>query len=252
MSELKDSVEVSVSPVEEAIAAAMRQISSYQGDMIKVGISPQQFEAVGVAVQNRIKQEFEQREKEDPLKRIGQAIQEAAETPEEQKLAAEGVQRLEDFRKGWTKALAGAKQISEGANKPFVIREVVTRLRGGNLAPTFVDARQYATTDLVENYPSVQVLWGQQNQISPAFEERVLKAMGVLKPDQTLDSLRQLPPRKGGYRGPVFVENYGRPFAEHLPTNISGVDARVDFAQPGILLSMNLPTLARVVGLSES
>ena len=144
--------------------------------------------------------------------------------------------------------------------KQFNIEEAVRKARQTSSAPTFVDERRYGPGNQIEHFPSVRVLEllvtgeGKGTTIEPsdAFRERVLKGLGALEQDQNLNSLTLLPGEKEGYRGPVYRGPVGYECAERVPTNISGVDLRVDYKRPSIFAYMDTPTLQKVVNFPHA
>lgn len=75
---------------------------------------------------------------------------------------------------------------------------------------------------------------------------------GALEQDQSLSTLKLLPrERKGSMRG--FIYDYsGRVIAEQVPTNIEGVDVRVDLHRMEMRVAMDLPTLQKVVNFPSA
>ncbi|HUS60304.1 MAG TPA: hypothetical protein VMX76_02905 [Nevskiaceae bacterium] len=247
-----------MSPLQAVMSRARFEIMSHKQDFKAVGVSKEQIEKAAAKAGERVKQEFEQKEKEDPLRRIEQVLEETAETQEEKALAQAGMERLEAFRSGWADMIRRARQEAEYAGKPFDIREVVGKARWRNdPTPTFVDARVPGPGNWIEDYPGVTFLnilvtGDEQERIKPsdAFRERVLKRLGALKPDQKLSDLKLLPPDKEGFRGAVY--RHISEYAERIPCQIQGVDLRVDFRWPGIHASMDLPTLEKIVDFPRS
>lgn len=249
-----------MTPLQAAMTKARYEVMSHEQDLTAAGVSKQQVEDASSKAGERAKLEFEQKEKEDPLRQIERALEMAAETPEEKLLAQAGVKRLEEFRSGWGEMLKREELRAKNAGTSIRIEEVVGKARWNNTTPTFVDARTYGPGHGIDDFPSVRVLdrlvtgegKGERIDPSPAFRERVLKGMGVLEPDQTLDALKLLPAGEKGYRGPAYRNSYGTEYAERVPTNMKGVDVRADFNWPSINASMDLPTLQKVVNFPKA
>lgn len=250
-----------MTPLQASMTKARYEIMSHEQDLTAAGVPKQQVEVASSKAGERVKLEFEQKEKEDPLRQIERALEMAVETPEEKLLAQAGVKRLEEFRSGWGE-MPKTREELRAKNQEMSVRieEVVGKARWNDMTPTSVDARTYGPRHGIEDFPSVRVLdvlvtdggKGEKIEPSKAFRERVLKGMGVLEADQTLEALKLLPPVKEGYRGPVYRNSYGIEYAERVPTNMTGVDMRIDFNWPSITASMDLSTLQKVVNFPEA
>ena len=95
--------ERTMSPLQAAMSRARFEIMSHEQDFKAVGVSKEQVEKAATKAGERVKQEFEQKEKEDPLRRIARVLEKAAETPSEKLLAMTTIKNLENTRSGWAK-----------------------------------------------------------------------------------------------------------------------------------------------------
>jgi len=257
--------EETMTSLQAVMTRARHEVISHKQDLTAAGVSEQQVENASSIAGERAKLEFEQKEKEDPLRRIERALEIAAETPEEKRFARAGVERLERFRSNWREIIGQEELRAKNAGTSIGIEEVVRKMSLNYEVPRLVDVdfrartrkRRYAGGAY---FASVKVLGylvispgeGEEIYPTPAFTERVLRGMGVLKPDQTLNALKLLSQGKEGYKGPVYRGGYGSDYAERVPTNTTGVDVRVDFRRPSIHASMDLPTLAKVVNFPKA
>lgn len=249
-----------MTPVQAVMTRARFEIMSHQQDMAAAGISESQVETASVKAGERAKLEFEQKEKEDPLRQIARVLEESAETSDEKLLAQQGVESLERFRSGWKALLQREELKTKHEEATFDVRRTVGEARAHNMTPSFVDTRAYGPGHGLEDFPSVRILdflfTGEDNKtrIEPTntFKERILRELGVLEGDQTLEFLTALPSGKEGYRGPVYRYNHGSNYAERLPTNVAGLDLRVNFGDSLILVSMDTPTLQKVVNFPSA
>lgn len=215
------------------------------------------------------------------LRQIEQALKKAAKTSEEKLFAKQGTEALKKFRDGWKLRLEQEKILAKREGKAVSVEDVVRQ----SAQLMLVDTRMAGSGQGVEYRPSVRILshletvvGGVRKTTEPSteFTIRVLQNMGVLKPHETLDYLRSLPPvkeRRPGdppepkgsrYKviepgsitpgGPVYMdptpELYGG-YADHVPSNIAGIDVGVFLSRPQrVWVSMDLPTLQKVVGFS--
>ena len=130
------------------------------------------------------------------------------------------------------------------------------KLLSPGVRPSGVDYRYSYKTEHKEFYPCVGLIEHSRTregkaETFDAYKERVLKELGALKPDQTLDDLRLLPPPKESHGGPTY--HRGLEKAERLPTKIPNLDASVNFAfQKTIAFWVDLPTLEKIVDFPKS
>src|SRR3989338_3237703 len=87
-----------MTPLEEVMTKARYEVMSHKQNFIAAGVSEQQVEDASQKAGEWAKLEFEQKENEDPLRRIAKVLEIAADTPEEKLLAQAGVRQLEEFR----------------------------------------------------------------------------------------------------------------------------------------------------------
>lgn len=239
--------EKTMSPLQRVMSRARFEIMSHEQDFKAVGVSKEQIEKAAAKAGERVKQEFEQKEKEDPLRRIAQVLKEAAETPEEKLLASAAIENLENTRSDWARKIGVEKERAEYAGQSFDIREMMQYQKS-------VDIR-YTPTQR-EYYPCVGViryLSTREGKIESldAYKERVLKGLGALKPNQSLDDLRLLPPPRKFHKGPMYRRGLVR--AERIPTEISGVRVSVDLAAPRVIfIWADIPTLEKIVNFPRS
>lgn len=241
-----------MTPLQIAMSQARSEIESHLPDFVAAELSKEQVEAVADEAVKRAKLEFEKQEGEDPLLRIGQALENAAETPEETKFAQAGSEALTAFRLAW-KELARRTKLraeNENAGRLFDLREMVGKARWSNVnLALVVDARTYGPGYAeIEDFPMVLIVprvfrEGESPQkSSPVFMERVLQELGA----QNMDDLKLLPPsREPGDRGARY--NYSDRKAERVPTNIPGVDLLVDFGSAEIYAALDLKALEKAI-----
>jgi hypothetical protein len=226
-------------------AAATRarfEIMSHAPDLEAVGVTPDQIKEAAELAGERAREEFEQKEKEDPYRRIAKIIEEAAETPEEQKLAEVMVQYLERNRTALIRAIQKERAMDKTGE------ELGTALEAVYTAERNFILKQHQ--NIVEITPSRERA---PMDIPRAFVERVLRRIGALGKARPLDSLESLPePQYNPPRpGPCYDSTLDA--ARNLPTIIDGVELDIYFKRGYRLwVKMNMEKVRQVINFPES
>lgn len=240
-------------PLERDLARIGESFDSFKDDLIASGVSEEMIQATREHALARKQAEYKERQGQDPFVLIGNALTEAAQSDEEQALAHFHINGFERDRVDWQKKFHEAKID-------------YTRSGQGNL-----DTRGFLRSDSMRResaYGKVGAdimrpasrkplgLPGDEAELiipSEEFQIKILRKLGVLGADETLDALRALPERPSQYDGPytTLVPTLGEKkfTAMELPTNINGVRVAVhsEPKYPNISASLNNSAFGRVL-----
>lgn len=221
-------------PLDRALEKYRLGLGTYRADLIAAGVSEEQ---IATAVSNgdrRIRAEFEERAKQDPFSVVQNALVAAAQTPDEKLIAQAYGNEV-----NWSR-----QRIERYKQEPRLLRssDEMSEWRYEKGA-----------------YPRVQVLGsvraedGKTINVPPEFEERFLRNLGVLDDGQSLQDLwnmqllRYDPNDERNFsrqpNGPVQEEDTrrrGDVWIARLPTNIDGVEARVNRSKYGQVVEISI------------
>lgn len=238
--------EESMEPSWAAMTRARWDIMSHAQDLKAAGVAEEQVKNAAELAAKRAKQEFEQKEKEDPYRRIAKVMEDAAETPEEKELAVAMISRLEEHR----------AQTIHGAQKADALE-----ITGEDLGRALEKADQlgvFMTQDaFTDKYQSrvniVPTRIGDKYvEFEKVFVERVLRALGALGPNKSLDSLASLPEDPSKNPGKAYYDKFFRN-AMNLSTSIEGIGLDVELKKPyQILVKANMDRVRQIIHFPES
>lgn len=231
-----------LTPVQAVMTKARSEVLSHEQDLIAAGVTKQQVKDASDKAGERVRLEFEQKEKEDPLRRIEEALENAAETPEERQQAQEEAGFLEEFRSRWASWAKREGLRAKYAGKTFDFKEKVIEGERSNRCPGYVFRRG---NDQLYTYTSSFL-----QHSSVAFKERVLKGLGALEANEHLDDLKLMPKDTDTEYSSVLRTTKRE--SVRVPTKITGVDVRVHPESQTISASIDLPTLQKVVNFPEA
>lgn len=256
-------IEDGQSPLDRAIFRARKSVLSNQEILEAAGVSAKQIAKAADIAEERVRQEFEESRKQDPLRVVALVLRSSVITPQELALVAVFYKHLEATRSHWQHYLQIArKQLNEKGifNPDFM--EILEHLKTNTLqAP---EARRGNGLDWeldipTEGYkarfmimrsfdpepkkkPAKEGSFDPERFLPPhtyinlipdtAFKERILTRLGVLDEGEPLISLTQLPEGFEGLPLPHYRRiEPGLDFGSAcgLQTNIPGVEAQVHF-----------------------
>ncbi|RJQ26932.1 hypothetical protein C4577_02350 [Candidatus Parcubacteria bacterium] len=233
--------------VERIVKKAYGVIDDHKQDFLAAGIQEEQLEAAKINIRQKALAEHEEREKQDPLNRIREALAEAATTNNEHKFA-----HITSFQ------LDGQRNyLLDVARNP---RE---RLSGGGWHRSEWRGNQNRHAVISAIYPTSDEN-GHTITPTPAFMERFLENLGVLeRTEKEGEALNEFMTRyypKHDQRG---LENHsakgpfreidreagprqGQEWVTRIPTDIEGVEIRIPFSLNEIELSIAPQTLQKI------
>lgn len=243
-----------MSPVQEAMTKARSEVMKHKEAAIQAGSSEEIVHKTARIVEDKTEKEFldaeEKTKAENPINRIANALEAAAQTEDEKKLVQEGKEYLEGFRKRWKEALDNARQEAQVRGEEFKPEEVVKKLKDNHIAPSFVENRgkwdgpYYPRMSLLSSTKDAE---GKNIVPSTVFMSRILQQLGALKEGESVEKWKSLKPNEGGTPNYYFYPNQAEK-VERIPLpSMPGVDAQVDFMYPGMVFSMDVPTLVKAV-----
>lgn len=228
--------------VAKVVNKASWVIGTCEQDFIAAGVTKEQLEVVTANIRRRALAEHEEREKQDPLRRIKEALTESAQTEAEHFLAEMcGYFLLEGSRKNLIEIARDPRRNLQGRNNG--------EWRGGlvwNVVIPAIDKILNAEGECIEP--------------SRAFLGRFLGKLGVLEEgsesalalnDLLIRSYPELDSRAGSDEhsktGPFREKDLtGKEWITRIPTDIDGVDARIPLSGSGINVSITPQALQKI------
>lgn len=213
-----------LSAVDRAIERSLQHITSSREDLLAAGITEEQIQAARSKAEERVRAHFKELERQDPISRIGQALTEVAQTDNDRRLAEWGVQHLQ-----WER-----ERIARKADQRYAASDLEDYRRTPEGWKSYAVVKALAG-ELTDGKGGV---WAKNPDLE--FSERFLRKMGVLEEGESLKELLQKPypeydkrhPRDHSSLTPTtpLLEKpaYQTYLVTQLPTNIDGIEARVD------------------------
>lgn len=229
--------EESMRPSEGAMTRARFDVMSHAPDLQNAGVTSEQIEQAATFASERAKLEFEQKEKEDPYRRIAEVINNAAETQEEKELAISMISRLEQHR---TQAIHEAQKVDAMEKVGADLGEALV----GHISskPGWVERDG--------KFQSNSTMIPYDEEPPKIFVERVLRGLGAIEPNQSLDSLsKSLPDTPNPEH--AHYDSYFK-MARNLSSSMNGV--RLDIRENGDAFSvrMNMDRVRQIIHFPES
>ncbi|MBI4050615.1 MAG: hypothetical protein HY396_01420 [Candidatus Doudnabacteria bacterium] len=238
--------EESLEPWQAAMTRAKWDVMSHAQDFTAAGVSQEQIEKAAELAGERAKLEFEQKQKEDPYRRVAQIIEDAAETLEEKKWAEAMIHILEQHRT----SLINAARTTNSMEKTG--KELALALMWNDQSRLEVDQRPHTN-----EYQSVvrimpHSVTSQYYEPPPEkFFERVVRGLRALEPNKPLESLKSLPKTPAKLGQARYYESFN--VAIDLPTSIEGVRLDVCLGiQKEILVKMDMERVRQIIHFPES
>lgn len=255
-------------PKDRAVINAMVEVMSHKEDMEKARVPLETIQQIAVNAENRVKLEFEAKEKEDPIRRVVSALNEATIT-EDEKVYVEQVEAMMESQrsqlaKGVREAKIRARKQSDEFNLGYTLNELwnSNRLPKGSNFPNETPGKGVLAIRFLEpwvgNHKSTMA---QENRIelTPDFQERILKKLGALEPDEELDDLKLLKninqvsnhEIETYYDGSFPSDNR----AHNVSTNLEGVSVSVGISEPnqhGTLKTRDLDVIQKIAEFPTS
>lgn len=207
-------------PLGKEINRARSDLARYGEDMRAAGITAEQIEDAITKAQERIRREFEERERQDPLTVVEKALQEVAQTQDERLITEISCRYIEWHRDALRRYAKNPEELARAES------DADWRRNRGTWVRATVLSGQIETDE------------GRKLHIPPGLQERFLRKLGVLEDEERISELfsRNLPTinsREGFVPqpdGPVREKDpkTGRDWILRLPTNIPGVDVGTD------------------------
>lgn len=189
------------SPADRAVNKTLKSMALFQSDLLAAGFTEEQIQAAKTHAERRIRAEFQELEKQDPLSRINQALRDAAQTEEERLLVEINVRSNTFKREHLVRIARGLLELRthndedevewrRNADGTAVPRALLPNVLGGG---PYTD---YEGRVIAERPPH-------------ELQERFLRNLGVLEEDQSLQDLL-------GARYPQY--NMRRDWTRPMPT----------------------------------
>jgi hypothetical protein len=222
-----------------------------------VKISDKQTQLAAHFAGDRAILDFEKTRREDPLYKIEAALTATAHTTHDKTIAERQVVVLDKFRATWKNFLIRKEGDAHRKGISFNPEQAVVEAIENGSEPTRVQTvHQYSEYTKPENqrryYALTDLFYGASgNEEVPSEVYRLgfLREMGALKPDQTVESLRDLPERPLYLGMPYF--NKSMEYADHIKTRTDGIDLGVDFRYATIGVAVEIPVLIEIANSSK-
>lgn len=237
--------EESLTPVQGAMTDSRYAIMSRAQDFKEVGVGPELVEAAAEKSANRAKEEFEAREKQDPINRIFEVLDNCAETPDEKKVVERIKSDLEKMR----------KKLKDAAMQEGVLNSDAIELAKALCRDHLVEESVFFDGEY-ETKQELDIHFEREHN-EKEFMQRLLKGLGVLKntgPVKTLEDLNNLPladySSLGSLRGPF--RDLHRENPRNLETNIPGIKLDIDISSNRIWMNVDAGNIKKIVDHSIS
>jgi len=246
-----------LTPAQEAQSKARYDIMSHSQDFLDAGIDVRYAELVATKASERVKVEFEAKQKEDPLKQIQDILLSSALTEDDKLIAEKSISDLEAHRLLWQAKIGAAKIRLEGRGEPFDFMVAFKQLAQYSQTPGFTEADIHSG----EYFPHFYFVSGTRKADGEAilpskdYLEGVLHKSGSLPANQHLDDLKLLPldNQSEPKRGSKSYNSYTNK-ASHLPTNIPGAEATIFMTEksPMVSIGVSAELLQKIVDFPGS
>lgn len=230
-----------LTPEKRAMTNARYDVLKLYEVLTAKGVEPKILEEVATDEANRAQTEFREKEGQDPIRIFAKALHDAATTDDEKIMATAVEQEMESERSKLAKVVREeklkARMKEQDLNLEVQLKErFVTNTHAGAPIYKTEDGNISLAIGVLANWvprPDADSAATNRINLTPEYQTKVLRVLGVLKPDEKVEDLKYLPKRSeiNSPDRPYFYENDTYSYARNLQIS-PGIKANVGLRNP--------------------
>lgn len=234
--------------LQKEIAKITKQFSEFSAALQQAGVSEDQVKKAQEISEQKVRTEFDKKERQDPFTLVDSALRSSAETPVEQNAARESLLKLKQVREALARKSPGTA--------PYIKETQLDGLTYPEWHPDRDNPHFQYRIDFHSRYDYPEKYAQYNGEFTPQMQEKFLRQMGALEEGQTLKELI------ASLKGPIGTENPEVPYKTsqgdyqvpgyeaadprrdihegvfaRLPTKLPGVEVRISAKKTSVILA---------------